>query len=185
MTDWEDFSGDLDNGVLVTQEALQRIINNTKNIYERVTVLQSLKGGGVPVGGIMLWTGNASTIPEGFQLADGTNGTPDLRGKFVMGISDTEDDDDLNGTGGDTQHTHAMGTISTASAHTHTVYMNSGGGLVSAQSGFGLAVAMTSHNHSWSATTGSSGSHTHTGTYAASEHLPPYTKYYWIARIPA
>lgn len=185
MTDWTAFSGNQENGVLVTVEMLQQIINNTKNIYERILVLQSLAGGITPVGAILLWSGSASTIPDGFQLADGTNGTPDLRGKFVMGISDTEDDDDLLTTGGDTQHTHSMGTISTASAHTHSVYLNSGGGLVSAQSGYGLAVAMTSHNHSWSAVTSSNDEHTHTGTYAAADCLPPYTKYYWIARIPA
>ena len=185
MTDWTDFSGNLENGVLVTVEALQQIINNTKNIYERILVLQSLAGGITPVGAILLWSGSASTIPDGFQLADGTNGTPDLCGKFVMGISDTEDDDDLLTTGGDTQHTHSMGTISTASAHTHTVYLNNSSAFVNAQSGFGLAPAMASHNHSWSATTSSNGAHTHTGTYEAADHLPPYTKYYWIARIPA
>ena len=184
MTDWTAFSGNQENGVLVTVEMLQQIINNTKNIYERILVLQSLAGGITPVGAILLWSGSASTIPDGFQLADGTNGTPDLRGKFVMGISSTEDDDDLLTTGGETQHTHSMGTISTASSHTHTVYMNS------SSSGFGAASGATSvsaanHNHAWSATTSSNGAHTHTGTYEAADHLPTYTKYYWIARIPA
>ena len=185
MTDWTAFSGNQENGVLVTVEMLQQIINNTTNIYERILVLQSLAGGITPVGAILLWSGNASTIPDGFQLADGTNGTPDLRGKFVMGISSTEDDDDLLGTGGDTHHTHTMGTISTASAHTHTVYMNSNIYSNPYPVGSGASVASSGHNHSWSAVTGSSGAHTHTGTYEAADHLPTYTKYYWIARIPA
>ncbi len=184
MTDWTAFSGNQENGVLVTVEMLQQIINNTKNIYERILVLQSLAGGITPVGAILLWSGSASTIPDGFQLADGTNGTPDLRGKFVMGISSTEDDDDLLTTGGETQHTHSMGTISTASAHTHTVYMGYSDGLYYGASG-AVSVAHSGHFHNWSAVTGSSGSHTHTGTYTASDNLPPYTKYYWIARIPA
>lgn len=185
MTNWTDFSGDVENGVFVTVNALQRIINNTTNIYERVNVLESLKGGVTPVGAIMLWKGTYASVPDGFQLADGTNGTPDLRGKFVIGIAATEDDDDLNGTGGASTHLHAMGTISTASAHTHTVYMNSSGAFVSAQSGGATQVAMAGHTHSWSATSNSNGAHTHTGTYTATSHLPPYTKYYWIARIPA
>ena len=184
MTDWTDFTGNQENGVLVTVEMLQQIINNTTNIYERVLVLQSLAGGITPVGAILLWSGNASTIPDGFQLADGTNGTPDLCGKFVMGISDTEDDDDLNGTGGDTQHTHTMGTIQTTGAHTHSVYMGSSDGLYYGASG-AVSVSHSGHFHGWSATTSSTGNHTHTGTYQASDHLPPYTKYYWIARIPA
>lgn len=184
MTDWTDFTGNLSNGVMVTQELLQQMIDNTTNIYERVIVLESLKGGGVPVGAVMLWKGSYATIPDGYQLADGTNGTPDLRGKFLMGIASTEGDDNLLETGGDSSHTNTLGTLSTSSAHTHTVYMNSSSAGFGANSG-ATAVSAANHNHGWSATTGSAGDHTHTGTYAASEHLPPYTKYYWIARIPA
>lgn len=40
-------------------------------------------GGVIPVGGIIIWYG--SVIPEGWAVCDGNNGTPDLRGKFVMG----------------------------------------------------------------------------------------------------
>lgn len=185
MTDWTDFSGNLSNGVMVTQELLQQMIDNTANIYERVMVLESLKGGGVPVGAVMLWKGSYATIPDGYQLADGTNGTPDLRGKFLMGIAAGEDDDNLLETGGDTQHLHAMGTVSTASAHTHTVYLNNSSYSNTYPSGSSASVASVSHNHSWSAVTSSGGGHTHTGTYAAVDCLPPYTKYYWIARIPA
>ena len=185
MIDWTDFSGNLENSVLVTVELLQQIINNSANIYERIMVLESLKGGGVPVGAVMIWKGTQASIPDGFQLADGTNGTPDLRDRFLMGIGASETDDNLLETGGETQHVHSMGALSNASGHTHNVYLNNGGGMVSAQSGFGLAVAMTSHNHNWSAVTNSNGGHTHLGTYSAADCLPYFTKYYWIARIPA
>lgn len=37
----------------------------------------------VPVGGIIAWAG--SVVPEGWVICDGHNGTPDLRGKFIMG----------------------------------------------------------------------------------------------------
>lgn len=185
MTDWKDFAGNQENGVLVSVELLQQIINNTTNIYERIMVLESLKGGGVPIGSVMMWKGTQASIPDGFQLADGTNGTPDLRDRFLMGIGASETDDNLLETGGETQHVHSMGTLSNASKHTHSVYLNSGGGVVSAQSGTGLAVAMTSHNHSWSAVTNSNDEHTHLGTYSAADCLPYFTKYYWIARIPA
>jgi len=36
-------------------------------------------------GGIILWSGAVIDIPAGYQLCDGTNGTPDLRGQFVIG----------------------------------------------------------------------------------------------------
>lgn len=40
-------------------------------------------GGVIPSGGIIIWSG--STVPNGWFLCDGTNGTPDLRNRFVMG----------------------------------------------------------------------------------------------------
>ena len=39
----------------------------------------------IPVGGIVMWSGTVATIPAGWQLCDGTNGTPDLRDRFVIG----------------------------------------------------------------------------------------------------
>ena len=184
MTDWTDFTGNLSNGVLVTQKLLQQIINNTANIYERVIVLESLKGGGVPVGAVMLWKGSYATIPDGYQLADGTNGTPDLRGKFLMGIASTEGDDNLLETGGESSHTNTLGALSTSSAHTHTVYLNNNQYANTYKVGVS-SISATSHNHSWSAVTNTGGAHTHTGSYTATDHLPPYTMFYWIARIPA
>jgi hypothetical protein len=37
------------------------------------------------VGLICLWSGEVATILPGWQLCDGTNGTPDLRDKFIVG----------------------------------------------------------------------------------------------------
>ena len=42
-------------------------------------------GIGLPVGAIIFWAGDINTIPEGFSLCDGTQGTPDLSGKFIVG----------------------------------------------------------------------------------------------------
>ena len=41
----------------------------------------------LPKGSIVMWSG--SDIPNGWALCDGTNGTPDLRGRFVLGVSDS------------------------------------------------------------------------------------------------
>lgn len=38
-----------------------------------------------PVGTIVIWSGTEENIPTGWQLCDGTNDTPDLRDKFVLG----------------------------------------------------------------------------------------------------
>lgn len=40
---------------------------------------------GVPYGSIMLWNGSPETVPKGWAICDGTNGTPDLRDRFVLG----------------------------------------------------------------------------------------------------
>jgi microcystin-dependent protein len=43
--------------------------------------------GTIPIGGIIMWSG--ATVPSGWQLCDGTNGTPNLRDKFIIGSGST------------------------------------------------------------------------------------------------
>lgn len=46
---------------------------------------------GVPVGGIIMWSGTIANIPTGWKLCDGQNGTPNLLGRFVLAAdSDTQ-----------------------------------------------------------------------------------------------
>lgn len=40
---------------------------------------------GFPSGGIAMWSGSVASIPSGWRLCDGTFGTPDLRGRFIIG----------------------------------------------------------------------------------------------------
>ena len=40
---------------------------------------------GVPVGGIIMWSGATNNIPSGWALCDGNNGTPNLQDKFIVG----------------------------------------------------------------------------------------------------
>ncbi len=39
----------------------------------------------VPKGVIVMWSGRIADIPPGWALCDGTNGTPDLRDRFIVG----------------------------------------------------------------------------------------------------
>lgn len=41
-----------------------------------------------PTGAIVIWTGSLSSIPRGWVVCDGNNGTPDLQNRFVKGIPD-------------------------------------------------------------------------------------------------
>jgi microcystin-dependent protein len=82
-------------------------------------------GGGVPSGVILMWSGTIATIPTGWVLCDGANGTPDLRNRFVVAA-----DADSAGTamttltgaatqsGGSISHTHSV----TDPGHTHTTF---------------------------------------------------------------
>ena len=39
----------------------------------------------IPAGGIIIWSGASNAIPTGWLICDGTNSTPDLRDRFVIG----------------------------------------------------------------------------------------------------
>lgn len=45
--------------------------------------IRTAPGAGLPSGAIIMWSG--SVIPAGFRLCDGTYGTPDLMGRFIVG----------------------------------------------------------------------------------------------------
>jgi microcystin-dependent protein len=59
----------------------------------------------VPSGVIAIWSGAIVNIPIGWVICDGTNGTPDLRNKFVVGAGSTYA---VGATGGSTTHTHTF-----------------------------------------------------------------------------
>lgn len=41
--------------------------------------------GTVPIGGIILWSGSTGSVPDGWALCNGSNGTPNLQDRFVVG----------------------------------------------------------------------------------------------------
>ena len=40
----------------------------------------------VPKGTILPWYGSSDSVPNGYAICDGRNGTPDLRGRFLVGV---------------------------------------------------------------------------------------------------
>lgn len=56
-------------------------------------------------GTIILWFGNAADVPAGWQVCDGTNGTPDLRNRYVKGC---DADGNLGNVGGALTHSHTL-----------------------------------------------------------------------------
>lgn len=161
---------------------------NTTQIATTAYVLAN----GVPSGAILMWSGTIATIPTGWYLCDGTNGTPNLTNKFIIG-ADADDGGAAKTTitGSATQtggskdaivvsHTHT-GTTDGSGSHNHTG--SSGASLFVARyeaygldqgnafSDTGLArdsTTSTAPNHTHTFTTGSTGS---SGTNA---NLSPY-----------
>lgn len=156
----------------------------TANIQTQIDSINS-----VPSGVITMWSGSIANIPSGWYLCDGTNGTPDLTGRFVVHA-----DADSGGTyapgdtgGADTvalseaempSHTHTFsGTTNTTGAHSHTVVTLGSTSQVrqSEVSPGGILTPYTNttstagaHAHTFSGTTGA------TGSGSAHENRPPY-----------
>jgi len=78
--------------------------------------------GGIPIGGIILWSGKTSmstpVVPDGWQLCDGTNNTPDLRGRFVVGFSNSAPFNEIDASGGEKEHTL---TVDEMPSHGHSI----------------------------------------------------------------
>jgi len=67
------------------------LTSNTGNITTvNATTVNATTGNGIiPIGGIIMWSGTESNVPNGWSLCDGRNEngrtTPDLRGRFIVG----------------------------------------------------------------------------------------------------
>ena len=96
------------------------LIQTLDNIYP---ILQNApeSAPAIPSGGIILWSGSTGSIPSGWYLCDGTNGTPDLRNSFIVGAGSTYA---VNATGGTADaivvsHTHTATSVVTDPGHDH------------------------------------------------------------------
>jgi hypothetical protein len=142
--------------------------------------IQTQFQGVVPIGGIIMWAG--ALIPANWYLCDGTNGTPDLQDKFIVGKSATKAITTTGGTadsivvahdhtasssgsidmesfGETTAHTHTFTTGTESTTHTHTYTATNLGTQGAASQGGGITVGKQDIQ-----TGGQSANHTHSGT---------------------
>jgi microcystin-dependent protein len=89
----------------------------------------------IPAGIIVMWNSTAATIPTGWQLCNGSNGTPDLRGQFIVGAGNSYAVGDTGGANSVTLttdalpiHTHGLsGSLTTGAAGNHAHSLNDPG----------------------------------------------------------
>jgi hypothetical protein len=119
--------------------------------YTTLAAIEKTSGSpDLPAGIIALWRGSLASIPEDWAVCDGTNGTPNLLGRYARpGASG------FGGLGGESvshNHTEIVHSNHTAPSHSHT-----GTSPASTNNWTDLSNAATT-------TTAASGSHTHTFT---------------------
>ena len=149
-------------------------------------VLLSAGSGNTPTWGnafvagmIMLWSGSSASIPSGWLLCDGTNSTPDLRNRFVVGATSTYA---VGATGGSTDaivvsHSHTATSTDSGHAHSLTNYgsaqagSDNGGAPVMAATGFGTGREPNPTNSGTANVTTTIAS---TGSSGTNANLPPY-----------
>ena len=122
-------------------------------------------GSDIPQGLICMWSG--STIPEGWALCNGENGTPDLRGRFVLGSSDSYAIGDV---GGESEVTL---TVEQMPSHNH-VYdraMSASSKLQSGTSTFGTVSSRLNANS------------TSAGNNQPHNNMPPYYVLAYIMKL--
>lgn len=136
-------------------------------------------------------TGNADTT---WHLCDGTNDTPDLRGRFILGVSGSHP---KGTTGGEETHTlaeselpkvtvNSTGTTSTDGKHKHNITAHT-----DANAGSGGSITYTRKAYyDYTAQTSEAGGHAHTvttsGTFGggrAHNNMPPFYTLSYIMKL--
>ena len=88
----------------------------------------------VPRGGVILWHGSSDAIPKGWAICDGTQGTPDMRDRFVVGAGGKYA---LDGMGGAAS---ATPDVSTGTAKTGISLADAAPGGTAGSSGTGIGI---------------------------------------------
>lgn len=140
---------------------------------------------GSPSGVIALWSGSEASIPSGWLLCNGLNGTPDLRDRFVVGAgshyarNDTGGANTVTTTGTVTIAGHTLA-ASEIPKHTHSAvydYYSSGSSPATGGGGGPNLLTSSANENRTSGSTGGGGSHAHSASFAGTasqEKRPPY-----------
>jgi hypothetical protein len=123
----------------------------------------------IPAGLISLWSGSIGSIPAGWVLCNGSNGTPDLRDRFVIAAGSTYSVAQTGGSADAIVVTHTHTATVTDPGHIHTGVVSTAGGDVT-----GPGDRCTIASQTASAVTGISVTNASTGSSGTNANLPPY-----------
>jgi len=159
----------------VLQDANSTSVATYDNISGILTQIPSSSPSSVPSGCILIWSGSTGSIPSGFVICDGTNGTPDLRNSFILGAGNSYT---VGQTGGSTDaivvtHNHTATSTVTDPGHLHVITgSNVAGGFAAGSNGY----QNTGTTNSATATTGITVATTtaNSGTSGTNANMPPY-----------
>jgi hypothetical protein len=157
----------------VLSDANDVVIQTYDNLYGIIDA-QAPAATPIPTGAILLWSGSIGSIPAGYVLCNGNNGTPDLRNRFIVGAGSTYA---VDATGGSADaivvsHTHTATSTVTDPEHRHSMNSSSqygGGGLTASNDdGTGDFTSFASTGITVATTVASA------GTSGTNANLPPY-----------
>lgn len=134
---------------------------------------------GIPAGVICMWSGSVASIPAGWALCNGANGTPNLQNKFIVGAGDAYNPAD---TGGEAAHVLSVAEMP---AHNHGAVGNHSHSVPYQLGTVATGTAQIFHLQGGGISTGSAGGHTHTtqGSGTAHENRPPYYALAYIMKL--
>ena len=156
----------------------------------------------VPSGGIIMWSGSIGSIPAGWFLCDGANGTPNLTNRFIVAAGGTYAAGSSGGTADAivVAHTHTGTTGNNSNDHSHSGTTAGVGDHAHSYDGINVQASRFqsypgeegsnanygattcgagAHSHSFS-TGGQNANHTHavtvnsTGSSGTGANIPPY-----------
>jgi hypothetical protein len=113
---------DLNSPALTGTPTVPTATTGTNTTQAASTAFVQTAIGAALSGIIVMWSGTIATIPSGWVLCNGSNGTPDLRNRFIVGAhSDTAGVAYTTITGSNTQTGGSKDSIVISHTHTATV----------------------------------------------------------------
>lgn len=92
--------------------------------FPTITTIEAMRPHLTPKGAIVMWSGAINDIPEGWALCDGTNGRPNLSGRFIVGYDPNDKDYKTIGNDGGEKEVTLTAEKCAMPSHTHSVSVN-------------------------------------------------------------